>query len=135
MKGITHLKRLPCPWEAQLSTKFGASSYTQNGFPAKTILNFKRTWRAHFLSHTHETQEICCFLADLQIVLVSLFELFNHIKVAKNAGAFLSRCSELLDLHYFTYQKSLTHVEYEYFQTFETPCFETQSIKMGFSKQ
>ena len=29
----------------QLSTKFGASSYAQNGFPAKTILNFKRAWR------------------------------------------------------------------------------------------
>ena len=67
----------------QLSTKFGASSYTQNGFPAKTILNFKRAWRAHFLSHTCETQEICCFLADVQIILVSLFELFDYIKVAK----------------------------------------------------
>ena len=43
----------------QLSAKFGASRYTENGFPAKTILNFKR-W-AHFLSHTHETQEICFF--------------------------------------------------------------------------
>ena len=82
----------------QLSTKSGASSYTQNGFPTKTISNFKRAWRAHFLSHTYETQEICCFLADVQIILVSLFEFFDYIKVAKNAGAFLSRCSELLDL-------------------------------------
>ena len=81
----------------QLSTKFGASSYTQNGFPAKTILNFKRAWQAHFLSHTYETQEICCFLADVQIILVSLFEFFDYIKVAKNAGAFLSRCSELFE--------------------------------------
>ena len=80
----------------QLSIEFGASSYTQNGFPAKSILNFRRGWQAHFLSHTHETQEICCFLADVQIILVSLFELFDYIKVAKNAGAFLSRCSELL---------------------------------------
>ena len=68
----------------QLSTNFGASSYTQNGFPNKTILNFKRTWRAHILSRTHETQEICCFFADVQIILVSLFELFHYIKVAKN---------------------------------------------------
>ena len=82
----------------QLSTKFGASRHSQNGFPTKTILNFKRVWRAHFLSHTHETQEICCFLADVQIILVSLFEFFDYVKVAKNAGAFLSRCSELLGL-------------------------------------
>ena len=81
----------------QLFIKFGVSSYTQNGFPAKTISNFKRAWRAHFLSHSHETQEICSFLADVQIILVSLFEFFDYIKVAKNAGAFISRCSELLD--------------------------------------
>ena len=49
-------------------------------------------------SHTHETQEIWCFYTDLQIILLSLFELLDYIKVAKNAGAFLSRCSELLDL-------------------------------------
>ena len=48
------------------------------------------------MSHTYETQEICCFLADVQIILVSLFEFFDYVKVAKNAGAFLSRCSELL---------------------------------------
>ena len=57
----------------QFSTKFGASSYTRKGFPAKTILNFKRAWRAHFLSLTYETQEICCFLADVQIILLSFF--------------------------------------------------------------
>ena len=84
----------------QLSKKFDASSYIQNGFPAKIIVNFKRVWWAHFLSHTHKTQEICCFLADVQIILVLLFEFSNHLKVAKNAGAFLSRCSELLDLEY-----------------------------------
>ena len=50
------------------------------------------------MSHTYETQKICCFLADVQIILVSLFEFFDYIKVAKNAGAFLSRCSELLAL-------------------------------------
>ena len=89
----------------QLSTKFGVPSLTQNGFPAKTISNFKRAWQAHFLSHTYETQEICCFLADVQIILVSLFEFFDYIKAAKIAGAFLSRCSELLDLPYYIYQK------------------------------
>ena len=85
------------PKSIQLCTKFEVLSYTQNGFPAKTILNFKRVWQAHFLSHTHQTQEICCFSADVQIILLSFFELSNCLKVAKNAGAFISRCSELLD--------------------------------------
>jgi len=76
LKGITHLKRLPCPWEVQ----------NENGRGGHI-----------FLSHAYETQEICCFLADVQIILVSLFEFFDYIKVAKNAGAFLSRCSELLE--------------------------------------
>ena len=35
-------------------------------------------------------------------ILVSLFEFFDYIKVAKNAGAFLSRCSELLALAHGT---------------------------------
>ena len=82
----------------QLSTKFGASSYTQNGFPAKTISNFKRAWRAHFFSHILETQEICCFLADVQIILLSFFDSSYCLKVTKNAEAFLSRCSELFGL-------------------------------------
>ena len=76
--------------------KFGTSSYTQNAFPAKTISNFKRAWWAHFLSHTHETQEICFFFGDVQIILLSFFELSNCLKVEKNAEAFISRSSELL---------------------------------------
>ena len=80
----------------QLYFKFGASSCTKNGFPAKTIFNFKRAWRAHFLSHSLETQEICCFFGDVQIILLSFFYLLYCLKVAKIAGAFLSRCSELL---------------------------------------
>ena len=80
----------------QLFIKFGASSYTQNWFPAKTILNFKRAWRVHFLCHTHKTQEICFFFGDVQIILLSFSDLSYGLKVAKNAEAFLSRCSELL---------------------------------------
>ena len=80
----------------QLSTKFGVSSYTQNGFPAKTILNFKREWQAKFLSQTLETQEIYYFLEFVQIILQLFFNLANHLKIAKNAEAFISRCSELL---------------------------------------
>ena len=82
----------------QPSTKFGTSRYTQNGYPAKTILNFKRAWWAHFLSHTHKTQEICFCFGDVQTVLLSFFDLFYCLKVAKNAEAFLSRCSELFEL-------------------------------------
>ena len=66
-------------------------------------------WQTLVLSRTHQTQEICCFLADVQIILVSLFEFFDYIKVAKNAGAFLSRCSELLDLSYLFQYVFLTH--------------------------
>ena len=64
--------------------------------PALTVLNFNRAWQAHFLSHTHQTQKICCFSADVRIILLSFFKLSNCLKVGKNAGAFLSRCSELL---------------------------------------
>ena len=86
----------------QLSAKFGASRCTQNGFPAKTILNFKRAWRAHSLSHTHETQEICFFFGDVQIILLSLSYLSYCLKVAKSAEAFLS-CVQS-PLHYATSQ-------------------------------
>ena len=84
----------------QLSTKFeGHNSLKKTAMPLGSS-KWKWAWRAHFLSHTYETQEICCFLADVQIILVSLFEFFDYIKVAKNAGAFLSRCSELFALGY-----------------------------------
>ena len=36
---------LNVPISFQLSKKFGVSTYTQNGFPAKTILDLKRAWR------------------------------------------------------------------------------------------
>ena len=49
------------------------------------------------MCHTHETQEICFFFGDVQTILLSFFENSNNLKVAKNAGAFLSRCIELLD--------------------------------------
>ena len=52
------------------------------------------------MSHTYETQKICWFLADVQIISVSLFELPNYSKVAKIARAFLSKCSELLASQY-----------------------------------
>ena len=82
----------------QLSTKFeGHNSLKKTAMPLGSS-KWKWAWRAHFLSHTYETQEICCFLADVQIILLSFFDLSYCLKVAKNAEAFLSRCSELLDL-------------------------------------
>ena len=96
----TKFSPLNVPISIQLCTKFEALSYAQNRFPAKTILNFKRAWRAYFLSHANQTQEICCFSADVQIISLSFFKLSNCLKVGKNVGAFLSRCSELLGLGY-----------------------------------
>ena len=54
----------------------------------------------HFLSHTHETEEIGCFLVDAQITLLLFFNLSNCLKVVENAGAFIFRCSELLGVYY-----------------------------------
>ena len=82
----------------QLSTNFDITSYIQNGFPAKTILSFSRAWQAYFLSHSHQTPQICYFFADLQIILLSFLGISNCFKNTKNAGAFLSRYSDLLGL-------------------------------------
>ena len=66
----------------QLFTKFeGHNSVKKTAMPLGSS-KWKWAWRAHFLSHTYETQKICCFLADVQIILVSLFEFFDYIKVA-----------------------------------------------------
>ena len=80
----------------QLSTKFEEHNLLKKTAMPLGSSKWKWAWQAHFLSHTYETQKICCFLADVQIISVSLFESFDYIKVAKNAGAFLSRSSELL---------------------------------------
>ena len=82
----------------QLSTNFDITSYIQNGFPAKTILCFSRAWQAYFLSHSHQTPQIFYFFADLQIILLSFLGISNCFKNTKNAGAFLSRYSDLLVL-------------------------------------
>ena len=80
----------------QLFTNFDITSYIQNGFPAKTILSFSRAWQAYFLSHSHQTPQIFYFFADLQIILLSFLGISNCFKNTKNAGAFLSRYSDLL---------------------------------------
>ena len=81
----------------QLSTKFeGHNSLKKTAIPLGSS-KWKWAWWAHFLSHTYETQEICRFLANVKITLLSFFYLSYCLKVAKNAEAFLSRCSELLE--------------------------------------
>ena len=37
-----------------LSAKFGAPRYTQKGFPAKNVKNFKWAWQLQFLSYALE---------------------------------------------------------------------------------
>ena len=82
----------------QLSTKCeGHNSLKKTAMPLGSS-KWKWAWRAHFLSHTYETQEICCFLADVKIILLSFFYLSYCLKVAKSSEAFLSRCSELFAL-------------------------------------
>ena len=94
----TKFSPINVPISYQLFTNFEVTSYIQNGFPAKTILSFSRAWQAYFLSHSHQTPQICYFFADVQIILLSFLEISSYFKVTKNAGAFLSRCSELLGL-------------------------------------
>ena len=81
----------------QLSTKFEGHNLLKKTAMSLGSSKWKWAWRAHFLSHTYETQEICRFLADVKIILLSFFDLYYCLKVAKNADAFLSRCSELFE--------------------------------------
>ena len=79
----------------QLSTKFEGHNLLKKTAMPLGSSKWKWAWRAHFLSHTYETQEICRFLADVKIILLSFFDLSYCSRVAKNAEAFLSRCPEL----------------------------------------
>ena len=42
-----------------------------------SILNFKWAWQAPLLSHVPTTLKKCVFSIDLQMILVSLFEISN----------------------------------------------------------
>ena len=44
-------------------------------------LNFKWTWQAKFLSHTYETLEIYVLYIDLEMILVSFFDIPNQKSV------------------------------------------------------
>ena len=58
----------------QLSTKFeGHNSLKKTAMPLGSS-KWKWAWQAHFLSHTYETREICCFFWGVQTLLLSFFE-------------------------------------------------------------
>ena len=80
----------------QLFAKFGRYSFRNWPAMPLTILNFSRAWRTHFLSNYLQTWQICFFFVDLQLISVSLLDLYDCLKVEKNEKAFLSICSELL---------------------------------------
>ena len=52
----------------QLFAKFGDPCCTQNGFPAKTILNFSRARQAYFLSYYLQIWKKCISLEYVQMV-------------------------------------------------------------------
>ena len=109
----TKFSPINVPISYQLFTNFEVTSYIQNGFTAKTILSFSRAWQAYFLSHSHQTPQIFYFFADLQIILLSFLGISNCFKNTKNAGAFLSRYSDLLDLC-----KIWQNMKLDFFQNF-----------------
>ena len=65
-----------------------------------TISNLSRAWQAHFLSNTLQTWQSCLFFVDLKLMLLSLLDMYDYIKIEKSEKAFLSICSELLALLY-----------------------------------
>ena len=46
-----------------------------------SILNFKWAWQAQFLSHTPVTLKFTVFFIDVQMILVSFFEILNQKSV------------------------------------------------------
>ena len=43
--------------------------------------NLKQAWQAHFLSNTLKILKNCVFLIDKQMILLSFFDISNHIFV------------------------------------------------------
>ena len=46
-----------------------------------SILNFKWAWQAHFLGHTPVTLKFYVFFIDVQMLLVSFFEILSRFGV------------------------------------------------------
>ena len=60
-----------------------------------SILRYQRAWHTFKICHTLQIFKNDSFFIDEQMILLSFFDLSYCLKVAKNAEAFLSRCSEL----------------------------------------
>ena len=67
----------------QLFTKFGGPSFTQNRFPAKTILNFSRAWQAYFLSFDFQIWWEVTSFEDVQMMLNDDFDISTGFKFRK----------------------------------------------------
>ena len=65
-----------------------------------TNKNFSRAWQGHFLSQALQTWQICFFFVDVQMILLPYLDTSDCLEIEKNEKAFLSRYSELFDLHY-----------------------------------
>ena len=65
-----------------------------------TIKNFSRAWQGHFLSQALQTWQICFFLVDVQMILLSYLDTSDCLEIEKNEKAFLSRYSELFVLYH-----------------------------------
>ena len=76
--------------------KFGG--YCSKNAPATPLrsLKWSRAWQAHFLSNALQTWQSCLFFVDVQLILLSLLDIYDYIKFEKIEKAFLSIFSELL---------------------------------------
>ena len=80
----------------QLFTKFERHSLKNEAAMPLTIKNFSRAWQGHFLSQALQTWQICFFLVDVQMILLSYLDTSDCLEIEKNEKAFHSSCSELL---------------------------------------
>ena len=79
----------------QLFTKFGDPCCTQNGFPAKTILNFSRAWQAYFLSFDFQIWWEVTSFEDVQMMWNNDFDIsagFNFRKISVECPVHILRC-------------------------------------------
>ena len=60
------------------------SSCNKNGFPAKSILKLKRAWSAQFLHHTLKILRRATTFVDVQMVLLSFFDIFTCVRFRKS---------------------------------------------------
>ena len=67
-----------------LLAKGEGSSYNINGFPAKSILKLKWAWPAQFLHHTLKILQRATTFVDVQMMLLSFFDIFTCVRFRKS---------------------------------------------------